>query len=404
PGVIRTPGTNRRLRVLATTQIAFSFVLLAAAGTLVAALIALQTAHTGLNMRQVLAIDVPPATTGVGGAPVVDFFQQATRRIGELPGVEGVAAGSFVPWRDAGTVLPRFQFEVEGYKPADGEENPHGRIRIVAPGFFAVLGVPMIDGRDFTDDDRGGSEPVVIVSESIAQRLFPNGDALNRKMWWTDPVMGNRAPRRIVGVVADVDDENVVPGPALTVYHPVRQVGFAGRLFVHATGDPYALVPSVTQVIREISANQPVERAATLEDVRAEVLAPDRINALVFSGFAGVALLIAVVGVAGVLAFEVSARTREFGVRLAVGLAPRHLLVRVLLEGAQIAAVGIVAGAAGGYAFAGAAAGYLENVRLPGALPVLGAAAVLVGAAVVASLIPAARASRMDVLQVLRSE
>ena len=159
----------------------------------------------------------------------------------------------------------------------------------------------------------------------------------------------------------------------------------------------------MTRIIRQISADQPVERAATLEDVRAEVLAPERLNAFVLSGFAGIALLIAVVGVAGVLAFSVSARTREFGVRLAVGSTPRHLLARVLSEGALIVAIGIVAGAAGGYAFGRVAASYLENVRLPGALPVAGAA-VLVGAAVVASLMPAARASRVDVVQALRSE
>ena len=130
----------------------------------------------------------------------------------------------------------------------------------------------------------------------------------------------------------------------------------AGRLFVHTSGDPYALVPAVTRVIREMSADQPVERAATLEDVRAEVLAPERLNAFVFSGFAGLALLIAVVGVAGVLAFSVSARIREFGVRLAVGSSPRRLLARVL--GGRIAdcRIGIAAGAAGGFAFAGVAA------------------------------------------------
>jgi ABC-type antimicrobial peptide transport system permease subunit len=153
-----------------------------------------------------------------------------------------------------------------------------------------------------------------------------------------------------------------------------------------------------------MSADQAVERAATLEDVRAEVLAPERLNAFVLSGFAGVALLIAVVGVSGVLAFSVSARTREFGVRLAVGSSPRHLLLRVLLEGVLIVAIGIVAGAAGVYVFAGVASGYLGNVRLPGAVPIVGAAAVLVGAAVLASLMPAARASRVDVLQALRSE
>jgi predicted permease len=398
-----TGGTNRRQRVFAMTQIAFSFVLLAGAGMLLATLVALQTANTGYNMRQVLAIDLPTSSIGVSDAKEMDLYQEMTRRIDELPGVEGVALGSVVPWRDAG-LFPRFQFAVEGYTPADGEENPHARLRIVAPRFFAVLGVPMLAGRDFTNDDRAGSEPVVIVSESLAQRLFHSGDAVNRKLWWTEPLFGKPQPRRIVGVVADVDDENVARGPALTIYHPVRQMRAAGRLFVHAAGDPYALVPAVTRIVREMSPNQPVERAATLEDVRADVLAPERLNAFVLSGFAGIALLIAVVGVAGVLAFSVSARTREFGVRLAVGSTPRHLLVGVLSEGARIVAVGIAAGAAGGYAFAGVAASYVENVRLPGALPIVGAAAVLVGAAIVASLMPAARASRVDVLQALRSE
>jgi predicted permease len=401
-----TPDTTRRLRVFATTQLAFSFVLLAGASMLLAALVALQTANTGYNMRQVLAFDIPLPATGLGNAQVLDFYEEATRRIGALPGVAGVAVGSTVPWRDAGA-LPRLQFTVEGYAPANGEENPHARIRVAAPGFFAVVGVPMLAGRDFTEADRDGSELVSIVSESVAQRLFPNGDAVNRTLRWTDPTVtqfGMSAPRRIVGVVADVDDENVVPRPAMTIYQPVRQMGVAGRLFVHAAGDPYALVPAVTRVIREISADQAVARAATLEDVRAEVLAPERLNAFVFSGFAGIALLVAVVGVAGVLAFSVSARTREFGVRLAVGSAPRHLLVRVLREGVLIAAIGIAAGAAGGYALARVAERFFEDVQLPGALPVMGAAAVLIGAAVVASLIPAARAARVDVMQALRSE
>jgi putative ABC transport system permease protein len=399
-----TPGTNRRLRAFAMTQIAFSFVLLAGAATLLAALVTLQTSSTGYNMRQVLAIDLPTSSVGVRDAKELAFHQEMTRRIGTLPGVKDVALGSFVPWRDAGTLFPGFQFAAEGYTPADGEENPHARLRIVAPRFFSVLGVPILAGRDFTDGDRRDSEPVVIVSESVAQRLFPNGEALNRKLWWTERLFGPPRPRRIVGIVADVDDVNVVRGPALTIYHPVQQMGVAGRLFVHADGDPYALVPTVTRVIHEMSPNQPVERAATLEDVRAEVLAPERLNAFVVSGFAGIALLIAVVGVSGVLAFSVSARTREFGVRLAVGSSPRHLLMRVLSEGVLIVAAGILAGALGGYAFAGVATSYFGDIRLPSALPLAGAATILIVAAVLASLIPAARASHVDVLQALRSE
>ena len=406
-GVRITPGTNRRLRAFATTQIAFSFLLLAGAGMLLATLVALQTARTGYDMRQVLAVNIPASVSGLGDPKAIAFFQEATRRVSRLPGVEGAAVGSFVPWRDAGSMGPGFQFTVEGYTPADGEENPRGRMRMVAPRFFGVLGVPILAGRDFTEEDRRGKEPVTIVSQSVAQRLFANGDAVNRHLTWTDPVFsiyGKPTPTRIVGVVADVDDENVVPGLALTIYQPVWQMGVAGRLFIRATGDPYALVPAVTRVIREISAEQPVERAATLEDVRAEVLSPERLNAFVFSGFAGIALLIAVVGVAGVLAFSVSARTREFGVRLAIGSAPRHLLAGVLSEGVRIAAIGIAVGAAGGFVLARVAARFFPSVQVPGVLPLIGATAVLMAAAIVASLMPAARASRVDVLQALRSE
>jgi putative ABC transport system permease protein len=396
-----TSGTNRRLRIFATTQIACSFVLLAGAGMLVATLTALQTANTGYDMRQVLAIDVPPSATGVGGQATLDFFHEATRRIGELPGVQGVAAGMIVPWRDRNPGL-KFQFAFEGYRPADGEENPTCRFRPVSPRFFAVLGVPILAGRDFTDENRNDTELVAIVSQSVAQRLFPNGDAINRRLWMTG--RGTPQPRRIVGVVADVDDENVVQEPSLTVYYPLRQMGLPSRLFVRAAGDPYALVPSVMRTIRGISADQAVERPTTLEDVRAEVLAPERLNTFVFSALGGIALLIAVVGIAGVLAFSVSARTREFGIRLAVGSSPRDLRAGVLGDGVRIAAIGIAAGAVGGYALARVAEGFFENVQLPGALPVIGAAAVLIGAASVASLMPAARASRVDVIQALRSE
>jgi putative ABC transport system permease protein len=403
-GIRITPGTNRRLRVFATTQIAFSFVLLAGAGMLITALIALQTAATGYNTRQVLALDVPPAATGVGGAAILDFYDQATRRISELPGVDGVSSGLVVPWRDAGSLGPGFKFAAEGYAPADGEENPIARMRPVGPRFFSVLGVALLAGREFNDSDRLESEPVSIVSQSVAQRLFANGEAVNRRMWFIDPYLGKPQPRRIIGVVADVDDEHVARGSAMAVYVPVRQIGMATRIFVRTSGDPYALVPSVRRVIREISADQPVARPATLDDVRAQVLSPERVNAFVMTGFAGIALLIAVVGVSGVLAFSVSARTREFGVRLAIGSTPRNLLMRVLSEGTVTVAIGIAAGAIGGYVFAKLGMSYFSNMPMPGALPVAAAAVVLIGAAIVASLMPAARASRVDLVQALRSE
>jgi predicted permease len=400
-----TAGTNRRLRVFAVTQIAASFVLVAGAGMLVTTLFALQRQETGFK-GNVLAVNVPVVSYARKQEEINAFYREAIRRVSELPGVDRVALGTVVPWRDPGFFAA--QFAAEGYQKANGEEDPRARFRTVSPGFFDALGVKIVAGRDFNENDRLEAEKVVIISESVARRLFPGMDAVNRRLMWTDPVMKfidvSTEPRRIVGVVADIDDENLVPEPVMTVYHPMEQELSGGRFFIHAKGDPYALVPSVTKVIRDLASDQPVELPATLDDIRAEVLAPNRVNALVFGGFAGVALLIAIVGVAGVLAFSVSARTREFGVRLAIGSTPGHLLMGVLSEGAIIGISGIVAGAAGGVLLARIAGSFIADVQIPEALPIAGAATVLVLAAIVASLTPAARASRVDVVRALRSE
>jgi predicted permease len=401
-----TGGTSQRLRVFAVTQIAASFILLAGAGMLVHTLLALQAARPGFETRQILAINVPANAFGRTPEQVRAFYRDVQRRVAEVPGVERVAVGSTVPWRDGAGGTTR-AFSLEGAaRPNDGDE-PRAKFRSVSPGFFAALGIPIVAGRDFTDADRADAERVVIVSETLARQLLPTQDPLNRQLKWTDGIMKfinvSMEPRRIVGVVADIDDENIEPVPTMTVYHPIEQEG-GGRLFVHARTDPYALVAPITQIIRSLASEQPVERASTLEDVRAEVLAPTRLNAIVFGGFSAVALAIAAVGGAGVLAFSVSGRTREFGVRLAIGSHPRHLLTGVLAEGTVMAAIGILVGAAGGFALGRLAASYIQDLEVPGFAPVLGAAAVLLVSAVVASALPAMRAARVDVMQALRAE
>ena len=179
---------------------------------------------------------------------------------------------------------------------------------------------------------------------------------------------------------------------------------FGGRLFIHTDANPYSLVTPVTRIIRDMSADQPIEHAATLEDVRAEVLTPDRLNSLVFGVFAAVALSIALVGVAGVLAFSVSSRTREFGIRLALGSQPRRSLEGVIAEGVVMAAAGVLAGAAFGFVMARLAGSYFLDVKMPGALPVVVSAFVLLAAAVIASRCRPLRAARVDVMKALRAE
>jgi hypothetical protein len=338
---------------------------------------------------------------------VEQFYREVQRRVGALPGVEHVSSGFAAPWRDDHLDVS-FQFAAKGARRADGKDF-RGKFRVVSPGFFDTFGVPIQEGRDFNDGDKDGSERVVIITQSLAKMLYPGQDAVNRKLWWTDGVMKfvgiSTEPRRIIAVVPDFDDENIIPSPAMTIYEPSEQEqGWNGRLFVRAHQDAYALVPAISQTIHEISADQPVEKASTLGDVRAEVLAPDRLNAIVFGGFAAVALLISVVGVAAVLAFSVSWRTREFGIRMALGALPRDILATVLVEGVAMAGIGVGAGVVVGFALARLIAKYVTDIHQPGPLAFVGSAVVILSAAVIASAVPAARAARVDAVEALRSE
>src|SRR6202050_2091623 len=409
-----TSSTSRRQRAFAVTQIAAFFVLSGGACVVITTLIALQRVQTGFDTRRVLVVDVPAPSNGRTPQQVLDFYKESIRQIDALPGVSETAVGMIAPWRDADDFGPGFQFSGDGH--VHGKDDPRALWRAISPGFFSALGVPIIAGRDFNTLDDQTREPVAIISATLAQQMFPGQDPINRHVYWTDPVLEFipgaesekarfRSPHRIIGVAADVDDEHIVPAPPSTIYGTFADSPmFGGHLFIHTTASPYALVAPVTKIIRQMAADEPVEHAATLEDIRAKVLAPDRLNSLVFGVFAAVALLIAVVGVAAVLAFSVSARTREFGIRLALGSQPENILRGVVTEGAVMAGVGVLAGAALWVGAAGAAGGLFGDLKMPGALPVIVSAFVLLGAAVVASLLPPARAARIDVIQALHSE
>jgi len=403
-----TGSSSRRLRVFAIMQITASFLLLAGSAVLLRTLYELEKTRPPFDTSKVLAVNLPVMSYGKTPEQVQEFYREVQLRTASLPGVEHVSTGFSVPWRDEQGLGIRFAFEVQGSKRENGLGDWRARFRSVSPGFFGTLGVPLLEGRDFRDSDKDGSERVVIVSQSVAKSLFPGQDPLNRNMLWTDPVMKfigiSYEPRRIIGVVPDIDDENIIPSPGMSVYQPVDQEGWQGRLFVRAKQDPYSLVPAISRTIHELSADQPVERASTLEDIRAEVLTPDRLNAVVFGGFAAVALLISVVGVAGVLAFSVSGRTREFGIRMALGAQPRNILTGVLLEGLAIASIGVGTGVVVGFGFARALGKYVAEVQQPSALSVVAAAILILAAAVIASAVPAARAARINAVEALRAE
>ncbi|MEG9431049.1 ADOP family duplicated permease [Terriglobus sp. ADX1] len=401
-------GSSRRLRIFAVTQIAASFLLLGGACVLMKTLFVLEQTRPPFDSANVLAVNLPLMSYGKTPLQVDEFYREVQRRVRALPGVEHVSSGFGTPWRDDRGLGVSFQFAAEGAKRDNGEDF-RAKFRVVSPGFFDTFGVPIKEGRDFKDSDRADAERVVIISQSLAKMLYPGQDALNRTVRWTDGVIKfvgiSPEPRRIIAVVPDFDDENIIPAPAMTIYEPVEQEqGWTGRLFVRTKQDAYSVVPAITQIVHELSVDQPVEKASTLGDVRAEVLTPDRLNAIVFGGFALVALLISVVGVAGVLAFSVSGRTREFGIRMAMGAQRRNILSIVLVEGVAMAAIGVGAGIAIGFALSRVVARYVTEIHQPGSLAFIASAVAILGAAIIASAIPASRAAKVNAVEALRAE
>ena len=400
-------GSGRKLRVFAVTQIAASFLLLVGAVVLMRTLFVLESTRPPFDSSRVMVADVPVMAYGRTPEQITEFRREMVRNVAAIPGVEHAAEGSAVPWRGDQNLGIGLQFAASGARRPDGQDY-RARFRAIGPGFFDTLGVPLLNGRDFNYGDKQGNEQVVIISKSLADMLYPGQNAVNRTIRWTDPVIKfigiNDQPRRIVAVVPDFDDENIIPQPAMTIYQPTEQEGFPGSLFIRAKGDPYTLLPVIMQTIQKMSNDQPVEKPSTLGDVRAEVLSPDKLNAIVFGGFAAVALLISVVGVAGVLAFSVSSRTREFGIRMALGAQPTTILASVLKDGLWMAGIGVTAGIVLGFVLTRLVASRVAAIDQPGVLAFAAPACVILVAAAVASVIPAFRAARVNAVEALRAE
>jgi putative ABC transport system permease protein len=400
-------GSGRKLRVFAVTQIAASFLLLVGAVVLMRTLFVLEQTRPPFDTSRVMSVDLPVMAYGRTPEQVTEFRREVVRNVAAIPGVERAAEGAVVPWRGDQSQGIALQFAAAGVRRPDGQDY-RAKFRSVGPGFFETLSVPILNGRDFNPGDKEGNERVVIISKSLADMLYPGQNAVNRTLRWTDPVIKfigiSDQPRRIVAVVPDFDDENIIPQPAMTIYQPTEQEGFPGSLFIRAKQDPYTLLPIITQTIRKMSNDQPVEKPATLGDVRAEVLSPDKLNAIVFGGFAAVALLISVVGVAGVLAFSVSSRTREFGIRMALGAQPRTILASVLKDGLWMAGIGVTAGIVLGFVLMRLVASRVAAIDQPGVLAFVAPACVILVAAAVASVIPAFRAARVNAVEALRAE
>jgi len=396
----RTTGGARRQRLqqsLVVAQIAVSVVLLTGAGLLTRTMLRLSVVDDGLTGGNRLTLQVPPDYTQPHEKSVA-LYQKIQSQVAALPGVKAVGLGSTVPLRSE---LFALDIKAEGRPLVPGEAQPHAEGRTASPEYFRTAGIPVLKGREFASTDRTGSPLVVILNQTLAERLFPGVDPVGRRVAWTGDVLRfigvSGDWRTVVGVVGDTKDGGLDAAPIPVLFAPFAQAEvFGSSLVIETAGDPAALAGAASRAVRSVAPEQPVERVLTLEQIREESVAPRRLNAMLVASFGLLAVLIAAVGIAGVLAFSVSARTNEIGIRMTLGADAGKVQRMVLGEGGVLLLLGLALGVTGALLLSRLIQGLLFGV--PPHDPVtLGVVALLMAAiGIAACWIPAARAARID--------
>jgi putative ABC transport system permease protein len=399
-------GRHRLQNSLVITQLAVCMVLLTAAGLLVRTLSKLQSVETGVRAENVLTMEIPIESNAIPTPEKFAMYERMRDRVAALPAVDVASVGSNVPLRSTYFVL---EVKAEGRPLASGEATPRATSKMADPEYFRAAGIPLLKGRAFASTDRRDGARVVVINKSFAERLFGNRDPIGRRIAWTGevlkfiPVSGDW--RTVVGVVGDTRDAGLDSDPTPTVFQPFAQEEiFVGSMVIRTKSNPSLLQASVLRAIRELYPRQLIENVATLEEVRDATVAPRRLNALFIASFGGLAMIIAMVGIAGVLAFSVSSRTAEIGIRMSLGADAARVRRMVLSEGGALLAIGLVAGITGALLTSRLLRGLLFGVA-PHDPTTLGAVALIIASVGVAACwLPAARAARVDPAVALRAE
>jgi putative ABC transport system permease protein len=410
-GNTRTTGSARRKRLqqaLVVTQIAVSVILLTGAGLLVKSMQRLAAVDPGLDTRNVLTMEVPVDFAALTpDSPVLQNYKRMTQEIGTIPGVQIAAVGSNVPLRTTG-----FQLDVkaEGRAVAAGEPQPAAEYRTADSKYFQAAGIKVVAGRDFSPNDDAKGARVAIVNQTLAKLLWPGVDPLGRRIAWTGDVLRFIGLKEdswmtVVGVVGDTKDGGLDAAPVRAVFLPFDQGLFpTGNLVIRTTVDsPLGLAQAARAVVHGIDPTQPVQRVLSLDAVRDESIGPRRINAVLIGSFSLLALVIAAIGIAAVLAFSVSARTNEIGVRMSLGAHPDQVLGMILKEGGTLVAVGLAIGVIGSLALARYIQTLLFNVTPNDPMTLVSVGALMAAIGIAACWIPAARASRIAPSEALRA-
>jgi len=397
-------GTSRRqhrtLNTFIATEIALSVVLLIGAGLVVRAFVAVVNTDPGFKTDRLLTFKVSAPTGQFGdSARYTGFFGPVTDRLRAIPGVRSVSMISLLPAQSWGT---NGSFEIVG-RPTetDPTRQPFGEFRVVGSDFFRTFGITIKSGRGITDADVLGQQPVVVINETFAKKYFTDNPIGHQLMPWTDK------PATIVGVAADIREAGLEGTPSPGIYVPAAQQPWQlgnMTMLVATQGDPEALVPSVRQVIHDIAPNQPIAQLESMEQVMSESLQARKLTLSLLAVFAILATLLSSAGVYGVMSYGVAQRTRELGIRMALGAKGGDVTRMVLWDAAKLAATGVAVGLVAASLLTRFVAGMLYGIGVHDPATWIGVTTLIVLAALTASLVPAVRASRVDPLTAMRLE
>ncbi|MGH7665533.1 MAG: ABC transporter permease [Gemmatimonadaceae bacterium] len=400
-------GGQRVRRVLVVAEVALALTLLIGAGLLIRSFVRLQGVDPGFDPQNLVTMNLSlPQSKYASDTARIAFFETLFPRLEALPGVRGVAATSVIPF---GGGWSTGAFAIEGFTPADGEPNPWGDIRVVNPDFHAVMKIPLVRGRAFTDADRAGTPDVAIVDEEMVRRYWPDEDPIGKRLTFGDPD-GDAGPDslewiNVIGVVGHTAHEGLDADPRIQLYLPYRQQGPGFlTLAIRTARDPLALVSAMRRTIREVDPEQPVAQIRTMESMLDDSVGQRRLSMLLLGLFAGIAMLLASVGIYGVMSFDVTRRSQELGVRMALGADRRRVLSLVMRDGLRLTILGVVIGLLGALALTQLIRSQLYGVGTTDAATYILVALLLTAVAVAATLLPALRATQLDPVVALRAE